>query len=45
LAASREIVWIYERWFVKRLPSGIRLNLPMSAQLEGMFHVLGLPED
>jgi glutamate/aspartate transport system substrate-binding protein len=45
LAASREIVWIYERWFVKRLPSGTRLNLPMSAQLEAMFHVLGLPED
>jgi glutamate/aspartate transport system substrate-binding protein len=45
LAASREIVWIYERWFVKRLPSGTRLNLPMSAQLEAMFHVLGLPEN
>jgi ABC-type amino acid transport substrate-binding protein len=44
LAESREIVWIYEKWFLKQLPSGIRLNLPVSPQLEESFKVLGLPE-
>jgi glutamate/aspartate transport system substrate-binding protein len=43
LAASREIVWIYDRWFLKRLPSGLRLGLPMSPQLEETFRILGLP--
>jgi ABC-type amino acid transport substrate-binding protein len=43
LAESREIVWIYEKWFLRRLPSGVRLNLPMSPQLEESLRVLGLP--
>lgn len=43
LAESREIVWMYDRWFLKPLPSGIRLNLPMNAQLRELFHMLGLP--
>ncbi|MBK8185261.1 MAG: amino acid ABC transporter substrate-binding protein [Candidatus Competibacteraceae bacterium] len=43
LAESREIVWIYDRWFLKPLPSGIRLNLPMNAQLRELFQMLGLP--
>jgi glutamate/aspartate transport system substrate-binding protein len=42
LAESREIVWIYEKWFLKRLPSGVRLNLPMSPHLEENFRALGL---
>jgi glutamate/aspartate transport system substrate-binding protein len=45
LAGSREIVAIYERWFVKPLPSGLRLNLPMSPHLEELFRVQGLPSD
>jgi glutamate/aspartate transport system substrate-binding protein len=45
LAGSREIVAIYERWFVKPLPSGTRLNLPMSPHLEEVFKVQGLPAD
>jgi glutamate/aspartate transport system substrate-binding protein len=45
LAGSREIVAIYERWFQKPLPSGARLNLPMSPHLEELFHVQGLPSD
>lgn len=45
LAGSREIVAIYERWFEKPLPSGIRLNLPMSPHLEELFRVQGLPSD
>ena len=45
LAGSREIVAIYERWFLKPLPSGERLNLPMSPHLEEIFRVQGLPGD
>lgn len=45
LAGSREIVAIYQRWFEKPLPSGERLNLPMSPHLEELFRVQGLPSD
>jgi glutamate/aspartate transport system substrate-binding protein len=45
LSGSREIVAIYERWFLKPLPSGVRLNLPMSPHLEEIFQVQGLPKD
>jgi glutamate/aspartate transport system substrate-binding protein len=45
LSGSREIVAIYERWFMKPLPSGVRLNLPMSPHLEEIFRVQGLPGD
>jgi glutamate/aspartate transport system substrate-binding protein len=45
LAGSREIVYIYNRWFMKRLPSGVRLALPMSPHLEEIFRVQGLPSD
>jgi len=45
LAGSREIVAIYERWFRKPLPSGVRLDLPMSPHLEELFRVQGLPSD
>jgi glutamate/aspartate transport system substrate-binding protein len=45
LAGSREIVAIYEKWFLKPLPSGVRLNLPMSPHLEELFRVQGLPSD
>jgi glutamate/aspartate transport system substrate-binding protein len=45
LAGSREIVAIYEKWFLRPLPSGVRLNLPMSPHLEELFRVQGLPSD
>jgi glutamate/aspartate transport system substrate-binding protein len=45
LAETREIRWIYNKWFLRSLPSGIRLELPMSARLERSFQVLGLPVD
>jgi glutamate/aspartate transport system substrate-binding protein len=45
LAGKREIVAIYERWFMKPLPSGERLNLPMSPHLEEIFRVQDLPGD
>jgi glutamate/aspartate transport system substrate-binding protein len=45
LTGSREIVAIYARWFERPLPSGVRLNLPMSPHLEEVFRVQGLPSD
>ena len=44
LAESRDLEAIYVRWFQSRLPTGERLNIPMSAQLREIFHVLGAPE-
>lgn len=45
LAESREITWIYNRWFVRQLPSGERLGLPMSPQLRRSLELLGLPPE
>ncbi|ACA19739.1 extracellular solute-binding protein family 3 [Methylobacterium sp. 4-46] len=44
LAGTRELRWLYERWFLKRLPNGARLNLPMSEELRTSFQLLGLEE-
>jgi glutamate/aspartate transport system substrate-binding protein len=44
LAASRELVQLYNKWFQKRLPTGERLDLPISPQLEEIFRVQGVPE-
>jgi glutamate/aspartate transport system substrate-binding protein len=43
LAESRELAWIYDQWFVRRLPGGEQLNLRMSPQLTAIFESLGLP--
>ncbi len=43
LAASRELEQIYNTWFIRKLPTGERLNLQMSAQLRDIFEILGLP--
>lgn len=45
LAGSREIVAIYDKWFMRPLPHGIRLNLRMSPHLEELFRVQGMPSD
>lgn len=45
LAETRELRWIYHRWFLRPLPSGVRLGLPMSPQLERSFELLGLPPE
>jgi glutamate/aspartate transport system substrate-binding protein len=45
LAETRRILHIYGRWFLDRLPTGERLGLPMTPQLEAIFHTLGLPEE
>jgi glutamate/aspartate transport system substrate-binding protein len=44
LAASRDLQYTYDRWFLKKLPSGEALNLPMSVQLEEIFRSLGAPD-
>jgi glutamate/aspartate transport system substrate-binding protein len=44
LAESRELVQMYNRWFQMRLPTGERLDMPMSPQLVEFFRVLGVPE-
>lgn len=45
LAESREITAVYNRWFLRPLPSGGRMNLPMSTQLRRSFELIGLPTD
>jgi glutamate/aspartate transport system substrate-binding protein len=45
LAQTREIAWLYERWFVRPLPGGGRLDMPMSPELRRALEVLGLPPD
>ena len=44
MAQSRDLEYTYERWFLKKLPSGETLNLPMSAQLDEIFRALGAPD-
>lgn len=43
LAESREIAWIYAKWFVRPLPGGRALDMPMSVELRRSFEALGLP--
>jgi glutamate/aspartate transport system substrate-binding protein len=44
LAQNGDLVEIYHRWFIRRTPTGERLNLPMSPQLQEIFYALGMPE-
>jgi glutamate/aspartate transport system substrate-binding protein len=44
LAEARELRWLYEKWFLKRLPTGERLNIPMSEELTHSFGVLGMAD-
>jgi glutamate/aspartate transport system substrate-binding protein len=44
LAEARELRWLYEKWFLKRLPTGERLNIPMSEELAHSFGTLGLSD-
>lgn len=40
MAEDREIERRYERWFLKKLPSGVSLDLPMSPQLETILQTM-----
>ncbi len=44
LAESRDLLLIYNAWFVRKTPTGERINLPMGPQLEEIFHVLGVTD-
>jgi ABC-type amino acid transport substrate-binding protein len=44
MAQSRDLQYTYDRWFLKKLPSGETLNLPISAQLNEIFRTLGAPD-
>jgi len=41
LAASRELEQTYNKWFLRQLPTGQRLNLPMSVQLTEIIRIMG----
>jgi glutamate/aspartate transport system substrate-binding protein len=40
LAEDREIERRYNRWFLRKLPSGVSLDLPMSAQLDTLIQTM-----
>jgi glutamate/aspartate transport system substrate-binding protein len=42
LAESRDLILNYDKWFVRKTPTGERINLPIGPQLEEIFHVLGV---
>jgi len=42
LAEDGEIERQYKRWFLRKLPSGTALNLPMSAQLETIIQTMAV---
>ena len=44
MASERRLAELYKKWFLRRLPTGETLNLPMSPQLEEIFRMLGQPE-
>lgn len=44
LAAQGQLTEFYDRWFTRRLPTGERLEVPISPQLQAVFRELGEPE-
>jgi glutamate/aspartate transport system substrate-binding protein len=44
MAGERRLTELYNKWFLRRLPTEETLNLPMSPQLEEVFRMLGQPE-
>jgi ABC-type amino acid transport substrate-binding protein len=44
MAGSKDLEYTYDRWFLKKLPSGETLNLPISPQLDEIFRTLGAPD-
>ena len=45
MASERRLAELYNKWFLRRLPTGETLNLPMSPHLEEMFRMLGSPSE
>ena len=44
IAGERRLAELYNKWFLRKLPTGETLSLPMSPQLEEIFRMLGQPE-
>jgi glutamate/aspartate transport system substrate-binding protein len=44
MASERRLAELYNKWFLRRLPTGETLNLPMSPQLTEIFRVMGQSE-
>lgn len=44
MAQTRELTHLYNKWFQLRLPTGEKLDLPISPQLEEIFRVEGVPD-
>jgi glutamate/aspartate transport system substrate-binding protein len=44
LAESRDLVLNYDKWFIRKTPTGERINLPIGPQLEEVFRVLGVTD-
>jgi glutamate/aspartate transport system substrate-binding protein len=44
IASERRLAELYNKWFMRRLPTGETLNLPISPQLEELFRVIGQPD-
>ena len=44
MASERRLAELYNKWFLRRLPTGETLNLPIRPQLEEVFRMLGQPE-
>src|SRR6478609_1729576 len=40
LGSGRDLIPLYNKWFVARMPTGERLNVPISPQLEEAFRAL-----
>lgn len=45
LATTGEIRSIYNKWFIRSLPSGLQLKWPMSTHLALTFELLGMPRE
>lgn len=41
LADSGDLAEIYHKWFIRRTPTGERINLPMNTQLQEVLRMLG----
>jgi len=44
IAGERRLAELYNKWFLRRLPTGETLNLPINPQLEELFRVIGQPD-
>ena len=44
LAEDGEVERQYKRWFLSRLPSGVSIDLPMSAQLESIIRTMAVKQ-